>query len=81
MQLFMWQQDIVGLAHYIMVCFMPLVPCLMILMTHESHEPWRLDGCIFPHSLTTIYEQTKSLAGGISKVRCSQRSNLGVVGC
>ena len=45
MQLFMWQQDIVGVAHYIMDCLMPLVHCLMLLMPHQPHlyRPWRLD--------------------------------------
>ena len=29
------------------VVLMPLVPCLMLLMTHQPHlyQPWRLDRC------------------------------------
>ena len=36
MQLFMWQHDIVGVAHLQQVnIFMSLVPCLMLLMMHQ----------------------------------------------
>ena len=44
MHLFMWQQNTVGVAHYIMVCLMPL---MMLLMVHQPHlyQPWRLDKC------------------------------------
>ena len=33
-----------GLAHYIMICWMSLVPCLMLLRMHQPHlhHPWRL---------------------------------------
>ena len=46
MQLFMWQRDTVGWAHYAMYCFMCLVP-LMLLMVPEPHlhQPWRLAIC------------------------------------
>ena len=36
MQLFMWQRDIVGVAHYIMDCFEGcLVPSMMLLVMHQ----------------------------------------------
>ena len=58
MQLYMWQRDVVRVAHCIVdrfdvlgsTCF-KLVPSLMILVMHQPHEhgnvhqPWRLDGC------------------------------------
>ena len=47
MQLFMWQQDIVGWHTTLWIVLMPLVPCPMLLMTHQPHlhQPWRLDRC------------------------------------
>ena len=57
MQLFMWQPDIVGVAHYILDCFDLLVPCLMLLMMRQPHlhQPWRLDRCkTFIHDHNTF---------------------------
>ena len=41
-----------GVAHYIMVSS---VPCLMLLRMRQPrlHQPWRLDGCYFTHSLSS----------------------------
>ena len=58
MQLYMWQHDIVGVAHCVMDGFdilMSLMLCLMLLMMHQPHlhQPWRLDHCnLLTHSLT-----------------------------
>ena len=35
MQLFMWQHNIVGVAHYIKDCSKVLVPLMMFLMMHQ----------------------------------------------
>ena len=45
MQLFMWQHDIVGVAHFIKDCFEVLGALVMLLMMHQPHlhQPWRLD--------------------------------------
>ena len=48
MQLVMRQQAKLGMAHTTSwIVLMPFVPCLMLLMMHQSHlhQPWRLDRC------------------------------------
>ena len=51
MQLFMWQRDTVtvwgGHATMMRVCFMCLLPLMMLLVMHQAHihQPWRLDRC------------------------------------
>ena len=68
MQLLMWQQDIVGVATPWNV-LMPLVPCLMLLMTHQSHlhQPWRLDRCSFTHCFPQM---------GCGSGRCGESDKL-----
>ena len=47
MQVFMWQHDIVGVAHFIKDCFEVLAALDDALVMHQPHlhQPWRLDRC------------------------------------
>ena len=45
MQLFKWQRDTVGVAHYIMTVLRLLVPLMGLLIMRQPHlcQPWRLE--------------------------------------
>ena len=46
MQLFMWQRDIMGVAHHIMECSVVLGAfCDAPDDAPHVHQPWRLDRC------------------------------------
>ena len=70
MQLYMWQHEIVGVAHYIRIVLRCLVPQMVLLMMHQPHlpQPWWLDRCISIHSF--IHPRKRTWAGCVSWLLC-----------